>query len=445
MRVHAALKTIARIRMNPGRAAGARRAQRIEPGTFEEDIDRLVGDGCGLTAHHPAEANHAAVVRNDAHLFADRIGLAVERFQLLALAAKTRHNRARQFFCVIGMQRARTVERDIIRHIDQQGFRLNADGLQALLYPVWRRTILHANNDGARKDRAGFRRLELDLDRTGLGAGHLFHFDMQEAPCPGRREVPRDALHAQPVRTVRCHFEINDRIAQAERLGRRHPEREGVVKIGDAVMVLTRLDLLGGAHHAIALDAADLAWLLVEREVEPRNEGAERRIDSGHARAGIWRATHDLLFAVDGIDRADAQLVRIRMRLGRLDLADGEGRQLLARVHNLLHFEASLQHQGQDIVQRRLGGEVIVQPGQGEFHRLFQFSGRIGFGRVRIVRQGLEYICFATFAALHTFGARDAQSHLSTYRGPAFVKDRAIADFHIHLAPGQSGRVALYD
>ncbi len=378
MRIDTALEAIARIGMDAGCAACAGRAQRVEPGAFKEHVHGLVRDCRGLSAHHTPQADDAAVIGDDAHLFADLVGLAVQRLQHLALAAKAGHDGPRQFGGIVSMQRTSPVKRDVIRHIHQQGFRLDADGLQALLHPLRRRTIRHADNYGSGEHRTSLGRVQPDLDGAFLGANDLLDVRVQEAPCPGRGQVTGDALHAQPVRPIWRYFEVDHRVIQTERIGNWRPKRNGIIQISDAVMVLTRFNLLGGAHHAMALDAADLARFLVEREVEPRNERAERRIDRGHASPRIWRTTDNLLLAIDRIDRTDAQLVRIRMRLSRLDLADRKRRQLLARVHNLLHLEASLQHEGQNIVQRRLGGEVVVQPGQGEFHCLFHFRNRFG-------------------------------------------------------------------
>ena len=70
VRVHAALKAIARIRMDTGGAARARGAQRIKPGALDEDLCRLIRYRRGLAAHHAAKANRAAVISNDAHVFA---------------------------------------------------------------------------------------------------------------------------------------------------------------------------------------------------------------------------------------------------------------------------------------------------------------------------------------------------------------------------------------
>ena len=114
----------------------------------------------------------------------------------------------------------------------------------------------------------------------------------------------------------------------------------------------------------MALNAANGARLLVEREIEAGNEGAERRIDGRHACARIRRAADDLLDPVNCLDGADAQLVGVRMRLCLDHLADGERGKLLARVNHLFDLKARLEHQIQNVLKRRLGDQVIVQPGK---------------------------------------------------------------------------------
>ena len=100
----------------------------------------------------------------------------------------------------------------------------------------------------------------------------------------------------------------------------------------------------------MAFNTADLAGFLVEREGETGNPGAERRIDCRHAGARIRRAADNLLLAIPGVDRADAQPISIGMRFGFLHLGDGERRQLFCRVLDMLHLKAGLQHHGEDVL-----------------------------------------------------------------------------------------------
>ena len=70
------------------------------------------------------------------------------------------------------------------------------------------------------------------------------------------------------------------------------------------------------------------------------------------------------------IDRAEPQLVGVRM-LPRLDhVGDGEGRKLVAGPADLLHLEPDGGELGRDVVQRRIGLQMRLQPGEGELHAL---------------------------------------------------------------------------
>ena len=79
-----------------------------------------------LAAHHPAKPEHGAVVGDDAHVGVDRVGLAVERGERLALAPQPRADRALELVGVIDMQRPAAVVGDVVGDIDQR-----VDGAQA--------------------------------------------------------------------------------------------------------------------------------------------------------------------------------------------------------------------------------------------------------------------------------------------------------------------------
>src|SRR5690606_10551526 len=82
-----------------------------------------------------------------------------------------------------------------------------------------------------------------------------------------------------------------------------------------------------GAHHAVAFDAADLAY--GKSHARTRDVGAGLGEGADQARARIRRAADDL----DELARAviyaqHAQAVRVRMLLGADDLGDNERLQL---------------------------------------------------------------------------------------------------------------------
>ena len=83
---------------------GARRALRIEIGRLDEDVGGRVRDAGVLAADHPAKPEHGAVVGDHAHVGVDLVALAVEREELLALAAEPRADGAAELVGVIDMQ-----------------------------------------------------------------------------------------------------------------------------------------------------------------------------------------------------------------------------------------------------------------------------------------------------------------------------------------------------
>ena len=112
---------------------------------------------------------------------------------------------------------------------------------------------------------------------------------------------------------------------------------------------------------------------------------ADRGKDADQTGAGIGRAADDLnLFhrrtgtARIGRDTAEAQAVGIGMGL-RLDhLGDAEGAQLFGGIIDAFDLQPQIGEGMGDRVQRRLGREVIFQPGQGEFHGQAFGNGRHG-------------------------------------------------------------------
>ena len=121
-----------------------------------------------------------------------------------------------------------------------------------------------------------------------------------------------------------------------------------------------------GTHHAVAFDASDLA----DREsgIDARNIGAGRSEGADQAGARIRRAADDLhQLAVAGIHGKHLQLIRIGVPLSCQNPGDHEG--LEARfIVNGLHFETDGGQPLDDFVKRRVGLQMVLQPGEGEFH-----------------------------------------------------------------------------
>ena len=115
------------------------------------------------------------------------------------------------------------------------------------------------------------------------------------------------------------------------------------------------------------LDAADHAF--GERDLLARDECADRREHAFHAGARVGRAADDLHRLAAGVDHADAQAVGVRMLL-RLDHPrDDEALIFGARVLDALDLETDARQRLDDLGQRGRRVEVILEPGEGEFHR----------------------------------------------------------------------------
>ena len=132
-------------------------------------------------------------------------------------------------------------------------------------------------------------------------------------------------------------------------------------------MVRGKLQLEFRHQHAAALDAADLADS--ERDVLARDVGARRHEHALHAGPRIGRAAHDLHgLARAGVHHAHAQPVGIRMLLGRDHARDGERRQQLALVLEVLDLEPDHSELIGERLDRGVGVEMLLEPRQGEFH-----------------------------------------------------------------------------
>ena len=196
----------------------------------------------------------------------------------------------------------------------------------------------------------------------GLIAGIL------ELAHVGGGEIARDAVHAGAVLPVRRQIDLEHGIAEAGPFGIALADRRIGRQFHDAVVIVGDLQLGRRAQHAAALDAADGAD--AERDVLAGNEGAGRREHAEHAGARIRRAAHDLhrRAAVAGVDHADAQAIGIRMLLGRDHARDGERRQRLRLVLEFLDLEPDHGELVGELLDRLVGVEMVLQPGEGEFH-----------------------------------------------------------------------------
>ncbi len=367
-RVDAALETVAGVGVDLQAAAGARRADRIEVGGLDEDVDRLLGAAGAQAAHDPADRLRSVLVADDGLGAVEGIVLAVERGEMLALPGEPDGDRAMDLVGVEDVERPVAVEGDEVGDVDERRDRPEADGAQPVLEPVRRRAVADAADQAADEERTGLAGDvggEVDADRTGEGAGHGLDGGRPERAEAAGGEVAGDAGDAEGVGAVRGDGDVEDGVEghDVDVAG-----ADGGVgrQLDDAGVGVGELHLALGEHHAVALDAADLADL--DRRVDAGDVVAGLRDHDLDAGAGVRGAADDLLLAVDGHHPADAELVGVGVRARLEHLADGEGGEPLGRVGHALDLEAEVDQREGDLVERGARLEMLLQPGEGELH-----------------------------------------------------------------------------
>ena len=207
----------------------------------------------------------------------------------------------------------------------------------------------------------------MDAGRAVEGAGERLRRRRLELAEPRRREIARDAGDARRVGTVRRQRDVDDGIVEpgVARVG--DADRRVVGQIDDAVVIVGEFELGRRAQHAVRFDAADDA--LGERDLLAGDVGPDRREHALHAGARVGRAADDLHRLAAGVDDADPQPVGVGMLLGFDDARDDEAVVLAARVLDALDLEADARQRVDDLGERGRGVEMVLEPGEGEFHR----------------------------------------------------------------------------
>ena len=131
-------------------------------------------------------------------------------------------------------------------------------------------------------------------------------------------------------------------------------------------MLVRNLQFALGKKHAVRFDAADHA--LLELEAGARNESAGGGEDALHAAPGIGRATYHLDHAVLRLDIANAEAIGAGMFARIAHMSDGELTKRFRPVAHLLDFESDADQTIDDLIERSGGVEVLLEPGEGEFH-----------------------------------------------------------------------------
>ena len=323
-----------------------------------------------LAAHDAADAMRLRLVGDDDHRGLERVGLAVQRLEGLAIPGPAHGEVAGKLVGVEDVQWTRDVEGGEVGDVDQGGDRAKADGGQAVLQPARARAVLDAADQAT--DHHG---------AAELGAGRDLPLDRALEPALGRRcverlqradagsgEVAGDAADAETVGAVRRDRDLDDRIVQAHHLGEGLSDRRIGRKVDDAFMVVGEAHLVGRAQHTVGGLAADDAGL--QLGARPRDHRAGGGEDALHAGPRVRRAADHLDLAIAGVDQADAKPVGVRMLLGLDHVADDEGGKPLGAVVDAFDLEADAGEGIGDVQDPGTGFQVLLQPGKGDLHRL---------------------------------------------------------------------------
>ena len=368
--VDAALEAVAGVRIDPELAAGLRDVDLVP----QRRLDQHVGGGlratARLAAHDARERLDAVLVGDHADGLIERVDLAIEGKEAFAEARAPHRQVAVHLGDVEHVQRAAAVVGDEVGDVDQRVDRAKPDRDQPALQPGGRGAVLDAAHEPQREGRAERGRraeIERDLDRAGEAPFHRLDRGVLELAHVGGGEVARDAVHAGAVGAVGREVDLDHRVVEPGPGGVVGADRRIRRQVDDALVVVGQLQLELRHQHAAALDAADLAD--AERHILARNEGAGRHEHALHAGARVGGAAHHLhRIAAAGFDQADAQPVGVGMLLGRDHAADDERGELLAAVGDALDLEPDHCELVDELVERLIGVEVLLEPGEGEFH-----------------------------------------------------------------------------
>ena len=225
------------------------------------------------------------------------------------------------------MQRLAGEEHHVVGDVDDVVDRPLPRGREPRLEPERRRSDLDVGECPRREPRAEFG--YLDRDRGEVGdvpfAGRLGVLG------PGRRrqigtgdgmDLPADAVDAEAVGAVGGDLEVEDRLGDRQHLGERRAGCPGALEDCDPVRILADLHLDLRQDHPRGLDAAQLRLAELRPVTEHRTRQGDR---DGLPRRHVGSPADDRSrLALAGVDSADPEAVRVRMRLGGEHLADHE-------------------------------------------------------------------------------------------------------------------------
>ena len=177
--------------------------------------------------------------------------------------------------------------------------------------------------------------------------------------------VEGDTAHAETIGTIWRELQFDAGIRQAQVVRQRRAHRRVTGQFQQARRIGIDAQLLGGAQHAVGLDATQPGGL--DRQLaDLGTDGGKRRHQPG---ACVRRATDDLQRRIaTGIDLANLQLVGFRMLLCRHDARHHHAIKRVTQHGHFFDLEADRGQRRRERIARSRGLDVLAQPVFGELH-----------------------------------------------------------------------------
>ena len=258
--VDAALKTMPSI----GREVKSARppCHRFGPpkSRFDDHVACGIGHGRGLSAHDSRERLHALRIGNDADLFINHDGAAIEQFQRFAGTPPTHDELVVDFVEIEDVRRSAVLEHHVVGDVDQCRDAALTATCQAIDHPCRRLGLrVHVAYDATRESATQIMGLNVDGQALRVGHGATGN-DRREQRRTGQcGHFARNAVDTQAVRKIGRELEDKKHVVKLECVAKVHAHGRISGKFHQTTMVLCDLEFARGTQHARAVDAAQFA------------------------------------------------------------------------------------------------------------------------------------------------------------------------------------------
>ncbi|MEY3274856.1 MAG: hypothetical protein RL153_121, partial [Verrucomicrobiota bacterium] len=387
--VRAALEPVAGVGAQPEGLAGAADVDGVEPGSLDEDVGGVGLDAGVGPAHDAGEGDALISVGDQEHLWRELAGDAVEGGEGLALGGAADDDGgdavgvAGEEAKVEGVERLPGLEHHQVGNVHDVVDGAEADHGEACLEPAGAGPHADAAQDARGIAMAGLGGVDADgellIDRGGVGGHRVGGFEGAQGVAGQRGDLTGDADDGVEVGAVGRDLEVEDDVGPGaaqvggeglagEGLG---PEDEESILAGMADGVGVDAELVGGAHHAMGLDAADLADLDGEG-LGVAGLGRERGSgkDEGNLVAGleVLGSADDLALALSIVDAADGKAVGVGMGVPGKHMGDDDALELGGACLDALDFKPEHGEAFGEVGGRPIEVHEFLEPIEGDFH-----------------------------------------------------------------------------